>query len=212
MRGDCRTEYQTTRHHLQGLVIAGSERRSRFLWKLKRGPEVVKALAVPRKRQPRGRKTASDEQQIRLRHRGVHLRPGLGEKDVDLGAHSEASGQVDARFDRKADAGRERARVRRLEVVDVRTGAVQLAVDRVAGAMHEVLAQPRRADHRARRVVHLRSGQAPPAPPAPPSPRWAAPPPPPPPPPPRPPPPPPPPPPLPPPRTTPQSPPPPATS
>src|SRR2546425_226789 len=138
MRGDCRTENQTTRHHLQGLVMGGVETTESVFWKLTRVPEVVKTLVVPRKGQPgdaqrgelasrsgrpQGPENGLDEQQIRLRHGGVHLRPSLGEKDVDLGAHSEASGQVDARLDRKADAGRERARVRRLEVVDVRTGA-----------------------------------------------------------------------------------------
>src|SRR3989449_10697844 len=61
---------------------------------------------------------------------------------VDLAAHAEAVRQIDPRLDRETHARYERARVFRFEVVDVRPGAVQLAIDRMARAMHEVVGEP----------------------------------------------------------------------
>src|SRR5258708_303607 len=47
------------------------------------------------------------------------------------------------------------------EIVDGRPRPGQLAVDRVTGAMDEVVGQARRADHAARRVIHGGAGDGP---------------------------------------------------
>src|SRR5204862_3171480 len=99
----------------------------------------------------------SDQDQLVLRARGIHLGTRRVDVHVDLAAHPETSRKVDTRLDREADAGHEGPRVLGLEVVDVRPGAVQVAIDRMARAMHEVFGEPRVADHGARGVVHLRS-------------------------------------------------------
>src|SRR5690348_17880606 len=57
---------------------------------------------------------------------------------VHLAAHPDVAGDVDPRLDREADVRDEPPLLARLEVVDVGTGAVQLArVDRVTGAVRE---------------------------------------------------------------------------
>src|SRR3989441_1192765 len=87
---------------------------------------------------------------------GVHLGALRVDVHVDLAAHAEALREIDPRLDREAHARHEGARVLGLEVVDVRSGAVQVAIDRMARAMHEVVGEPGVADHGARGVVHLR--------------------------------------------------------
>src|SRR5437870_567850 len=88
---------------------------------------------------------------------GVHLGALRVDVHVDLAAHAEAVRQIDPRLDRETHARYERARVFRFEVVDVRPGAVQLAIDRMARAMHEVVGEPGVADHGACDVIHLGS-------------------------------------------------------
>src|SRR5439155_8559965 len=83
----------------------------------------------------------SDQQQLVLWGAGIHFWSRRVDVHIDLAANSEAPGQVDARLDREADTGDEGARVLGLEVVDVRPRAVEIAVDRMAGPMHEVLGQ-----------------------------------------------------------------------
>src|SRR5207247_9208574 len=71
--------------------------------------------------------------------RSGHFGAALREKHVDLAPHAEAPRQVDARLHGEPDPRDERPGVGRLEVVEMRTRAVQIAVDRVAGAVHEEL-------------------------------------------------------------------------
>src|SRR4029079_702828 len=79
---------------------------------------------------------------------------------VHLGTHPDLPRYVDARLDREGDAGNERPLLPRLEVVEMRAGAVQRArIDRVAGAVREVLAEAARFDHGARRVVDVTAAE-----------------------------------------------------
>src|SRR2546422_8528802 len=87
---------------------------------------------------------------------GVHLGALRVDVHVDLAAHAEAVRQIDPRLDRETHARYERARVFRFEVVDVRPGAVQIAIDRMARAMHEVVGEPGVADHGACDVIQDR--------------------------------------------------------
>ena len=81
---------------------------------------------------------------------------------VHLASHPDVVREIDARLDREADSRDERALFARLEVVDVRTGAVQVArIDRVPGAVDEVLAESALRDHRSRGIVHLAAAQRP---------------------------------------------------
>src|SRR5512144_2631711 len=75
--------------------------------------------------------------------------------DVDLAAYAEAARQVNARLHREPDPRQQLARVRGLEVVEVGAGAVQVAVDGVAGAVYEPLPVAGRGNHAARRVVEI---------------------------------------------------------
>src|SRR5207245_3191216 len=88
----------------------------------------------------------SDQDQLVLWMGGVHLGALRVDVHVDLAAHAEAARQIDPRLDRETHARYERARVFRFEVVDVRPGAVQDAIDRMARAMHEVVGEPGVAD------------------------------------------------------------------
>src|SRR5437879_9923666 len=97
----------------------------------------------------------SEQKQLVLGRARIHFGAGRIDVDVDLAAYAEALRQVDARLDREPDARHQRPRVLGLEVVNVRSRAVAIAVDRTPGAMHEVVAQPPLADHAARRVVPL---------------------------------------------------------
>src|SRR5262245_1631702 len=83
------------------------------------------------------RKALSDELQRLLRFVGRDDRARLSQIHVYLTAHTEAARQINPRLHGKPDAGLQQSGVGRLEVVDMRPGAVQVAVDRVAGAMHE---------------------------------------------------------------------------
>ncbi len=57
---------------------------------------------------------------------------------VGLAAHSDVSGEIDARLNREAYPRNERTLLSGLEVVDMRAGAVQVArIDGVTGAMNE---------------------------------------------------------------------------
>src|SRR5204863_453483 len=84
-----------------------------------------------------------------------HLRTRLSQIDVDLAANAEPPREVDARLDRESHAGDQRPLVRRLEVVEVRTRAVQIAIDRVAGAMDEKVAVTGGANHATRGVIEV---------------------------------------------------------
>src|SRR5207247_1986276 len=86
----------------------------------------------------------SDQQQLLLRLPRRHLRARLPHIHVDLAAYAESAGQVHAGLHREPDTGNQRSLVRRLEIVDMRSRAMQLTIDRVPRAMHEVLAEPGR--------------------------------------------------------------------
>src|SRR6266568_212197 len=103
-------------------------------------------------------RSRSDLQQLLLRLPRRHLWTRLAQIDVDLAANTKPVRQVDTRLHGETDAGNQRALVRGLEVVDMRSRAVQIAIDRMPRAMHEVLAQSGRADHGARGVVDCRAG------------------------------------------------------
>src|SRR2546423_6863642 len=103
-------------------------------------PRATRGVAA-RSRQPATR--ASYDQQLPLVLPRRHHRPLPSRVRVHLAAHADVAGDVDAGLDREGDTGDEAALLARLEVVDVRARAVQVArVDRVAGAMGEVLAEP----------------------------------------------------------------------
>src|SRR5437667_10416592 len=99
-----------------------------------------------------------DQNQLLLRPPGGDLRTRFVHEHVDLAAHAEPARQVDPGLDREPDPGHERALVGGLEVVDVRAGAVQVTVDRVARAVHEVLGVAGGPDDGARGIVHLAPG------------------------------------------------------
>ena len=88
----------------------------------------------------------------RLRRPRRHLGPRLVPVHVHLAPHAELPRQVDPRLDREAHARDQPPVVVGLVVVEVRTRAVQVAVDRVAGPVHEA----------ARRTRPLRPPPAPP--------------------------------------------------
>src|SRR5579859_3924841 len=117
---------------------------------------------MPRWEQPCGPRRCwprSDQQQLPLRLLRRHLRTRVAHIHVDLTPNAEAARKVDARFNREADAGDQLAIVLGLEVVDVRAGAVELAIDGMTGAMHEVVAEPGRANDAARGIVDRGAGQ-----------------------------------------------------
>src|SRR2546422_2258364 len=99
-----------------------------------------------------------NQQQILLRLPRRHLGTRLSDVHVDLAANAETSRQVNTRLDRKPDAGNQRPLVGGLEVVEMWSRSVQIAVDRMSRAMHEVVSEPRRANHAARRVVERCAG------------------------------------------------------
>src|SRR5690242_21452833 len=83
---------------------------------------------------------ASDDDQVALilarRDDGFTVR----DVRVHLAAHPDVARDVDAGLDREADLRHETPLLARLEVVDVRSGAVQIAhVDRMPGTMREIL-------------------------------------------------------------------------
>src|SRR5258707_9714063 len=78
--------------------------------------------------------------------------------DVHLGAHADLAGNVDAGLDRKPHAGNQQPLFARLEVVEMRAGAVERpGVDRVSGAVREVFSEAARIDDTARDVVDVRT-------------------------------------------------------
>src|SRR6266513_1316842 len=95
----------------------------------------------------------SHQHQVSLRLPRGDFRAGVAQVHIDFTPDSEPTREVDTRFDREAHTGNQRPLVRRLEVVDVGTRAMQIAVDRMPGAMHEVLAEPGSANDRARGIV-----------------------------------------------------------
>src|SRR5947208_3259597 len=115
----------------------------------------------PRYQTPRHKALSkpSHQQQLRLRGWRGDFGACFGHEHIDLAAHPEPAGQVNPRLHREADAGHERALVGGLEVVDVRARAMQVAIDRVPGTVHEVLAVSGLAHHGACRIVHLRTGE-----------------------------------------------------
>src|SRR6266516_474772 len=99
----------------------------------------------------------SDQQQLLLRLPRRHLRARLPHIHVDLAAYAESAVQERAGLHREPDTGNQRSLVRSLEVVDMRSGAVQIAIDRMPRAMDEVLSEAGGANHTPRRVVDCRS-------------------------------------------------------
>src|SRR5215469_11313500 len=75
------------------------------------------------------------------------------DRHIELAAHAEAAGKIDAGFDRKAGAFDEAPVVERLEGVEIGACAVYFAADRMPGTMHKALAQARLFDHGARGAV-----------------------------------------------------------
>src|SRR6185295_7114956 len=77
-------------------------------------------------------------------------------ESVDLASHADVVRQIDARLDREPDSGNQLALLARLQVVDVGPRSVQIArIDRVAGAMKEVVAVASLFDHLSGCVVDL---------------------------------------------------------
>src|SRR5712691_3979784 len=75
---------------------------------------------------------------------------------VDLAAHSDVSGEIDARLDREAYPRNERTLLPGLEVVDMRTGAVQVTrVDGVTGAVNEEISVSTLGDYGAGGIINL---------------------------------------------------------
>src|SRR5437762_3169439 len=95
----------------------------------------------------------SHQHQLSLRLPWGDFRARFAQVHIDFTPDSEPTGEVDTRLDREAHAGDQRPLIRGLEVVDVGTRAMQIAVDRVPGAMHAVLAEPGCANDRARGIV-----------------------------------------------------------
>ena len=69
--------------------------------------------------------------------------------------------EVHARADREAGARHQDARVLDLEVVEIGAAALEIVVDRVAGAVHDLIAEAGLLDERARRLVDLGAGDRP---------------------------------------------------
>src|SRR5579871_3459258 len=104
----------------------------------------------------RGRARSSKQRDdLALRRRRAHLRAPALDRHVEFAAHAETAGQIDAGLDRKAGAVDEHAMVVGFERVEVGAGAVHLAPDRMAGAMHEPLAVAGALDRAARGAVGL---------------------------------------------------------
>src|SRR6266513_316538 len=85
------------------------------------------AAKMPPIRAPR--KTHSDQQQLALWGVGRHFRSGFEQKHIDLAANPEPAGQVDAWLHGEPAARDQRALVGRLEIVQVRPRAMQVAVE-----------------------------------------------------------------------------------
>ena len=97
-----------------------------------------------------------DHQQIFLIVGGRDENLVCADKAVDLAAHSDISGEIDARLDREADARNESTLLPGFEVVDVRPGAVQVTrVDRVTSAVNEEFAVAAPGDYLASGVINL---------------------------------------------------------
>src|SRR5262245_1239933 len=91
--------------------------------------------------------------------RGHHRRAGL-DVDVHLAPHTNAAGDVHPRLDRECHPRNEKPLLARFEIIEVWPGSMEIArIDRVAGAMREVLRVPTLANHTARRVVDLRTSR-----------------------------------------------------
>src|SRR6266566_2612323 len=120
----------------------------------------MQRAAEPRKTPSR----ASNEQQVCLGHPRRHLWARRFEKHVDFTPHSKATRQVDPRLDREPDAREQLAVVGGLEVVEVRSGAVQVPIDRVTGAVWKCIAIPGLAYDGPSGIVELgpRDGRSPP--------------------------------------------------
>src|SRR3989441_4224872 len=130
---------------------------------IRRTRRKCRAVATPA-RPPRspvfagGWRDASDQEELLLRPPGRHLRARLAHEHIDLAPHAEPAGEVHPGLHREPHPGHERTLVGRLEVVDVRARAMQLPINGVPGAVHEILGVSCRADHGARRIVDLRTG------------------------------------------------------
>src|SRR3984893_18101154 len=87
---------------------------------------------------------------LALGRRGAHFGAAVLDCHVEFAAHAEASRQINSRLDREAGAIDERAMVVGVERVEVGAGAMNLASDRVAGPMDELLTEAGALDHAAR--------------------------------------------------------------
>src|SRR5687767_12549979 len=75
---------------------------------------------------------------------------------IHLGPHTNLAGDVNTRFDGKADAGKDQPLFPRFQVVEIRTRSVQVfLVDRVAGAVREIFAKPAADDDLSGSIVGL---------------------------------------------------------
>src|SRR5690606_6653011 len=99
-----------------------------------------------------------DEEGVALRIRGGHARTVRRYVDVHLAAKPDLPGAIDARLDGEAHSYDEPARIARLQIVDVRTRAVELRIDGVAGSVDELLSESAGGDHFPRRIVDCRAG------------------------------------------------------
>ena len=100
----------------------------------------------------------SDDQQLVLVLTRRHHRFARREIHVDLGPHPDLARHVDPGLDGERDARNEQPLLARFQIVEMRSGAVQVArVDRVTGAMREILTVPALFDYGACRIIDLRA-------------------------------------------------------
>src|SRR5215469_18717933 len=98
----------------------------------------------------------SDQKEVSLGYPRRHLGTGFSEEHIYLTPHPEPPRQVDPGLHGKADSGHQDAIIRGLEVVEVRPRAMQIPVDGMSGAMHEVRAVSGRGNHAPRGIVQSR--------------------------------------------------------
>src|SRR5215469_2855195 len=96
-----------------------------------------------------------DRNYLALRLGCAHRGAAVLNRHVQLAAHSEATGEVDAWFDRKAGRFDQGAMVLRFQRIQIRTHTVDLAPNRVAGSVYEGLTVAGLLDHGAGGAVLL---------------------------------------------------------
>src|SRR6267378_4321299 len=87
---------------------------------------------------------------------GGYQEPIRADEPIHFASHSDIPGEIDSRLDGKSDAGNQLSFLPRLEIVDVRSGSMEVArIDRVAGPVDEVLTVSTFRNHVPGGVVHF---------------------------------------------------------